>query len=126
VLVALWCDGKLLLIQNTYKPYLNVPGGGVKAGESLVEAAARELAEEVGIRVPGDTLKFVAHFQRERDHIDDGGYVFECVLEVEPPVRVDRREVKCGAFLSVGAARQYPLAPVLERYLADREKRTAP
>jgi len=36
--------------------YWLLPGGGVKAGESLTRALLRELVEEVGIFEPGDEL----------------------------------------------------------------------
>lgn len=45
-------DLRVLLIQRKHAPYQNrwaIPGGFVKMGESLAEAAARELFEETGV-----------------------------------------------------------------------------
>jgi ADP-ribose pyrophosphatase YjhB (NUDIX family) len=46
-------DNKILLVRHTYKNknYWYLPGGGIKSGETLVEAANRELYEESGARV---------------------------------------------------------------------------
>ncbi|MEN2997539.1 MAG: NUDIX hydrolase [Brevinematia bacterium] len=45
-------DGKLLLVKHRKggKEYYVLPGGGVEYGESLVNALARELKEELNIR----------------------------------------------------------------------------
>lgn len=50
--IAVLRDGKFLLISRSKPPYedhFSLPGGVVETGESLQEAAARELMEEVGI-----------------------------------------------------------------------------
>ena len=39
-----------------HTPYWFTIGGGVEAGETIVEAASRELREEVGIHLPIDSL----------------------------------------------------------------------
>jgi 8-oxo-dGTP diphosphatase len=46
-------DGEVLLVRHEKGPhsYWLVPGGGVDSGETMVEAAARELLEETGLRV---------------------------------------------------------------------------
>lgn len=50
--VAVFRDGKVLLATRTKPPadqLWSLPGGKVEAGETLEEAALRELAEEVGV-----------------------------------------------------------------------------
>ena len=48
--------------------YLTLPGGGVEAGESPLGAVAREVAEEVGLRVAS------ASFLRRVEHIEEPGH----------------------------------------------------
>jgi 8-oxo-dGTP pyrophosphatase MutT (NUDIX family) len=50
-------DGRVLLVEPTYKPYWEIPGGAVEADESPHTAAARELKEELSLPVqPGRLL----------------------------------------------------------------------
>ena len=50
VAVCLLRDGQVLLVQHEKggRRYWLLPGGGVEAGETLLEAAGRELTEETG------------------------------------------------------------------------------
>ena len=42
--------GKVLLVRDKGKRRFSLPGGGIKKGEPIVSAAARELYEELGLK----------------------------------------------------------------------------
>ncbi|CAO5166636.1 8-oxo-dGTP diphosphatase [Frankia sp. AiPs1] len=44
-------DGAVLLIRRTDNGYWSIPGGGIEPGETVRQAAAREVSEETGIDV---------------------------------------------------------------------------
>ncbi|MFI9548442.1 NUDIX domain-containing protein [Streptomyces sp. NPDC052016] len=48
---ALFFDagGRVLMVEPTYKDYWDIPGGYVETGESPLQAASREVQEELGI-----------------------------------------------------------------------------
>jgi len=67
-------DGdKVFLIRHTYVPGWQFPGGGVEVGETLEEAAVRELTEESGYRITGPLELFGMYHNSSpmtnRDHV---------------------------------------------------------
>jgi 8-oxo-dGTP pyrophosphatase MutT (NUDIX family) len=65
-------EGRVLLIEHTYVPGWYLPGGGVEHGETAEEALARELVEEVGVRVEGRPKLVSAHSNHSlfpNDHV---------------------------------------------------------
>ncbi len=55
-------DDHVLLVKRKYPPaagYWAIPGGGLKAGERLHEAAEREVLEETGIHIKAGSVVYV-------------------------------------------------------------------
>ena len=66
-------DGSRLLLQNRVKADwrgYTLPGGHIEPGESIVDAAVREMKEETGLTVLNPTLCGVKQFP-----IDEGRYI---------------------------------------------------
>ncbi|MFC6065040.1 NUDIX hydrolase [Streptomyces ochraceiscleroticus] len=49
-------DGRLLSVRTRGNDTFYLPGGKYEPGETAAEALSRELAEEIGVRVPADKL----------------------------------------------------------------------
>jgi len=44
-------EGEVMLVRQTYRPGWFLPGGGMKRGETILQAGSREAFEEVGAQV---------------------------------------------------------------------------
>src|ERR1051326_8927544 len=65
-------ESRVFLIRHTYTPGWQLPGGGVEAGETLIEALKRELKEERNIELSGPPALHGVFFHpiySARDHI---------------------------------------------------------
>lgn len=60
------CLFLLTLSRLTKRPLWEFPKGGVEQGETLLQAALRELVEETGI--PDNEVRLIADFQRTEDY----------------------------------------------------------
>jgi 8-oxo-dGTP diphosphatase len=116
-LVALWCGGRVLMVRSSYRPVLSFPGGGVERGETPVQAAARELAEEVGLELAPDALTLARESVLDWDFRLDHVRIFECRLDAEPVPRIDRREIVEAAFMRADDALAHALPPFVRDYL---------
>ncbi|TKT77368.1 NUDIX domain-containing protein [Aquamicrobium sp. LC103] len=65
-------SNSVLLIRHTYVPGWQLPGGGVEAGEHMLQALERELMEEANIELTDAPELKSLHFNRQasrRDHV---------------------------------------------------------
>ena len=64
VSAAVFRQGRVLIVRRARAPligHFSLPGGGVEVGETLAEAVARELEEEVGVKA--EILAFNRHVE---------------------------------------------------------------
>jgi 8-oxo-dGTP pyrophosphatase MutT (NUDIX family) len=65
-------DERVLLVEHTYVPGWQLPGGGVDATESVGDALVREIREETGAVLTGRALLFGIYRNakaHKRDHV---------------------------------------------------------
>lgn len=90
----------------------------MEPGERPVDAAARELKEELGLQPPPGVLEpslVVEHlwnFRRDTVHF------FEWRVREAPAFAVDRRELVEARFFTLEEARRLQIAPHMRDYLA--------
>lgn len=91
--------GEVCLIRHGYVPGWQFPGGGVDAGETIADAATRELAEEAGLR-PAKPLTLFAIYKNAKASRRDHVALYRCddSLPIDGFV-IDGREITgCGFF----------------------------
>ena len=91
-------EGRVFLIKHSYVEGWHMPGGGVEAGETLIEALTRELAEEGNIELTAPPVLHAMYFHpvySRRDHV--ALYVIRQFRQTAQPVP-DREIVEHGFF----------------------------
>lgn len=119
-LVALWNAGEVLLVRNSYLKYYSAPGGYVRRSEAAIDAAVRELREEVGITVSADQLRLALEVTHDWEFKHDHVCVFDLELPQRPVITVDQREVVEATWFKPSDAVKLPLFPPLKSVIARR------
>ena len=119
--VAVWLDGRVLAVRQSYRTNLSWPGGGIRRGEEPREAARRELREELGLSVRPDDLVLAREMVVDWDLRRERVRVFELRLEAEPVLRIDNREIVAARFVDPQALlAERDLPPFIRAHLAER------
>jgi 8-oxo-dGTP diphosphatase len=109
-------EGRILLLQPTYKPGWEIPGGYIEVGETPTQACAREVNEELGLTVePGRIL--VVDWA---PHVGEGDkvlFVFDGGVLDPAAIRLDPAEIAGFEFVELAVALDR-LIPRLSRRVA--------
>src|SRR3990167_2677425 len=88
-------EGKLLLLWKKKHNHYEFPGGKVNLGESLEEAARREVREEIGCEV--DILKYVGYQDFTIDGKNLRSHKFLARIREGQTPRIMESEVLCSS-----------------------------
>lgn len=115
--MAVWHDGRLLVVRCSYRAGLDLPGGGIDPGEPPLDAARRELFEETGITAPAEALEAPAVLRFTADYRRITDTVFAWRPDEPPTPKVDRREIVWAGYLSPSELAGQELSLGLRHYL---------
>jgi 8-oxo-dGTP diphosphatase len=121
--VALWHEGKVLLIHTSYRPCYSLPGGFVRRGEPSEQAARRELREEVGVDLPGQTLRLAWSGTLAFESRQDGVDIWETSLQTAPELRITSHEIIWAGWVHPSEALGWRLLPHVATYLAEKSEK---
>lgn len=80
-------EGRILVVNPTYKPGWELPGGVVETGESPADACRREVREELGIDVEVGELMCVDYNRATPDYVESLMFLFR--IPPLSPQRID-------------------------------------
>ena len=87
-------NSNILLFRENDDDYWILPGGGVKASESALDAVIRELEEEIGIRFTVNELSLMNvtenFFTKKQNEIHEFNLIFTCKLNDKLKISLEK------------------------------------
>ncbi len=123
--VAIWLDGMILGVRQSYTSRLSWPGGGIRRGEDPAHAAQRELQEEIGLSVAAADLRLVRQMICRTDNRHDHVCIFELHLTTPPALKLDGREITRAHFMLPQDMLAARTPDFIRAYLRDRPQPVA-
>ncbi len=123
VSVAVRHGDRLLCIRESYRSGLSLPGGGTNRGETPLDAAQRELREEVGLDFPAEAFVELGELDFSADGRTHFVTFFALDLPSMPAPTVDRREIVWAGWLTrqefAGADCQHAIDLYVRHFASD-------
>lgn len=111
-------DGRVLLVRKAGAPRFTLPGGKREPGEDDLTALARELDEELGVRLVAAEL--LGRFEAPAAN-EPGATVRSCVYRAEIEGRIAiASEIEAQLWVDPARPPEAPLAPLLTGQLLPR------
>lgn len=117
-LVMLWRGDQVLLVRTSYTPGWHAPGGGIEPGERPIEAALRELEEEIGLVLEESDLRLALTTEYEWNFRQDRAFIFEAEMPTNQAIKLDLREIIEVRMVPLETARQFQMPPHILEYLS--------
>ena len=117
-------EGRLLMIHKIDNDYWALPGGGMDLGESIADAAIREVAEETGLRVEITDLVGIYTNPAHVMAYDDGEVrqEFSVCFHARPQggeLHEDGTETKAAKWVAVSELDELPIHPSMRTRIND-------
>ena len=109
-------QGRVLVVEPTYKATWDVPGGCVEADESPRDACQRELAEELGLEVQLGRMLVMEWQGPEPDRTESLMFIYDGGVCAPESIRLSADELASCAFVEPNELDHY-LVPRLARRL---------
>ena len=119
-LVAIWHQRRLLLVQTSYRHGLGLPGGGLERRETARQAAVRELAEELGLKVSLDELLDPWQITETSARGKNSVTIYTLRATQEPAIGLDGLELVAYYWLTTQEALGRPLVSHVREYLIEK------
>ncbi len=112
--------GRMLLVRKRGTAAFLQPGGKPEAGETPVQTIARELDEELGLRLQAERFETLGTFEDDAAN-EPGhrvqGHAFRVILtDAEAASAAEAAEIEEARWASVEDAVTLPLAPLTRRF----------
>lgn len=96
--------GRILFLEPTYKPTLDIPGGIVEYDESPYDACRREVKEEIGLDLEIGRLLVVDWVPALGPWSDALAFVFDGGILDQTPLALDPTEARAHHYLTLTVA----------------------
>lgn len=118
--MAIWHQRRLLLVQTSYRHGLGLPGGGLERRETARQAAVRELAEELGLKVSTDELLGPWQITETSARGKNSVTIYTLRATQEPAIGLDGLELVACHWLTTQEALGRPLVSHVREYLIEK------